>query len=256
MIASGVLSLLPALSGGFAHADGRNFAIAVFATIFFAACTLAYGVMLFPQAASLEFDKTGFGITNLFITRRFRWGEVGEFSVGGSYGVSWVTFRIKTIEATTSLHYSFLKRMAGRRMILVRPYYHISTGDMLKVLVAWRSQAIQSLPPDAITFVSREAPRNIKARTKIAVKETVSQLGSLSWAGLLLIGGVLVIAIVGVLLSIHQPHFLQLGPPPDPILANHGPQRVACDSKWQQRDATNAISNYRTFLSRCMRDAP
>jgi hypothetical protein len=237
----------------FAPMDAVHRILMIFGAIFFGSCMLLGVITLLPGAASLQLDKDGFEIVKFYRKRRLRWAEVGDFSIWAYRQARVVTFNTDTPSSSNAGALLMkMNSLLARRNEYLPDTYGLSATDFLELVNAWRNRAIEPLPPDAITFVSRVEHRGTQTPSRAPIRQRLMQLDRLSLAGLFLFAAIFVAALVVFISSVHAPN---LSPPigaQADILSEHGPRRVSCDAQWSDSSQSN-VAAYRDFLLRCMK---
>lgn len=178
-----------------------------------------------PSAAFLRLDGAGFEYANIFFRRQYIWSDVKDFGVWEfPHGNRMVSFKAPW-RGHFFTHY------------LPTPYGGFTVDETAALMDSWRSLVIPS--PGL-----NEGGQRIVVQAK-RPEIMFSHVTPLQWVGIAIIGLSFVTAVIFFSLT--------LGPaePTDPILSDHGPERIACDTKWgtlQQPDP----GSYREFLQNCM----
>src|ERR1700729_1197923 len=183
-----------------------------------------------PKAAFLRLDGAGFEYADCFYKRRFAWSDVKDFGVWtGPYGVRVAV----SFKASWRSHFII--------QFLPEPYGGFTVDETAALMNSWRNLAI----PGG-TQVTDHGKRLIAHAGRLG--RNFAHVSIMQWIGMAVIGLSFVGAVIVFLAHAHAP---QPGEPADPILSDHGPERIACDTKWSTLQQPDPRS-YREFLQNCM----
>jgi hypothetical protein len=188
-------------------------------------------VAFLPRAAFLRLDGAGFVFANCFYKRRFSWSDVEDFGV-------WTT----QFGTPCSINFRAAWRGHFIMQFLPDPYGGLTFAETVALMNSWRNLAI----PSSVGQVSDGGQRLVRQAEKLG--RSFARVTPAQRIGLAIVGLGMIAALVVFFSSTHVP---QLSEPSDPILSNHGPERVACDSKWNSLQQADPGS-YRQFLQDCM----
>lgn len=193
-----------------------------------------------PRAAFLRLDGAGFEYADCFFKRQFAWRDVKDFRV-------WLVW---------SGSYSDIRRVGFKALWRSRfiaqalpDTYGFTADETVALMESWQNLVIPSLSGKQVKSgkqMDGGEQRFVAQAERLG--RNFAHVSTMQWIGMAVIGLSFVAAVVDFLANAHAP---QLSAPADPILSDHGPERVTCDAKWSALPQPRPRS-YREFLQNCM----